>query len=376
MAGNVRRPAAIASAIVVIAAAAAGWAGAAQAATAPGWHLSDVYPVNSSIAAITAATLGNAWATESCTKTCRSGSDGLTIRHWNDVQWQGVADPAVFAHLGGSTPLITMPPGANSDPWVLDGSVAVHWTGKAWAAPDRFAGDIGLSAAVAPSASAVWALGQTTAGKPVAERYNGKAWSALPAPPITPSELSATTTASVWAIGAAAGGVPNSLTYPMVASHWIGGKWATTKLPSINLYDGSELMSASIVSEGAHAAWAFGQISGEDVPGDPTGIELFRWNGASWLSVPVPYQTLGQASGISSDGHGGIWFSAADEDGHDYLVHDSSAGQWSEQVIPMPVGATAATVNAVEPIPGTSSLWGGGAADVPAGTQGMILSYP
>jgi hypothetical protein len=376
MAGNVRRPAAIASAIVVIGAAVAGWAGAAHAAAAPAWALTAVYPVNSSVAAITAATAGNAWATESCAKSCRTGSDGLTIRHWTGAQWQVVADPAAFAHLGGSTPLITMAPGTNSNPWALNGSVAVHWTGKAWAAPNKFASDIGLSAAVAPSASAVWALGQTTAGKPVAVRYNGKTWSALPAPPITPDELSATTTASVWAIGAATGGVPNSLTYPMVASHWIGGKWATTKLPSIGLYDGSELMSVSIVSEGAHAAWAFGQVSGEDVPGDPTGIELFRWTGTTWLTVSVPYQTLGLASGISSDGHGGIWFAAADEDGHDYLVHDSSGGQWSEQVIPLPAAATSATVNSVAPIPGTSSLWAGGAAAVPAGTEGLILSYP
>lgn len=373
--------AAIALAVIAALAGGPGASGAVQIAV---WHLSAVYPENSVVDAIVAASPTDAWAAETCTRPCATGSDGLTLRHWNGQQWAAVADPAAFAHLNGGFPVLAMNPGQESTLWALHGSVAVRWTGRGWAAPVQLARNFQVSVAAAASSSDVWAIGQLASGQPYAERYNGKTWAPAPAPPISVGSISATSPTDVWAIGADEGGVPNSLTWPMVASHWTGTKWTTTKLPGYSLGDGSYLQSLSIVADGPHNAWAFGEVVGEAIPGnEDTGIELYRWNGATWSPVTVTYPDVQpSSSGMFSDGLGGIWYWGESPTGANDLIRDSAGGLWSEKPLPLPPAANTAQVDVIEPIPGSASLWAGGAAGVPArganpgGIEGIILRYP
>jgi hypothetical protein len=145
---------------------------------------------------------------------------------------------------------------------------------------------------------------------------------------------------------------------------------------------GNSAQPLSIVASGADSAWAFGfvEINNEIVPND--GLALYHWNGARWSQVAVPYKQT-EAFSIASDGHGGIWFWAEVDPGHhDYLIHDSSGGHWSEVTDPRPAIAFSVQTDDITAIPGTHSLWAAGIASVPipignnpGGTEGLILKY-
>ena len=392
MARKLRWLAAIA---LAAAAAVASGAGAAQAAprptspaTAPGWRINAVYPEDSQVGNIAAASADNAWTVEGCTRPCHTGHDGTTLRHWNGKQWQIVS--ALPAHLSepGGLGLLEIAPGAKSTPWTFyayktySQTAVAHWTGKAWSAPTLLANHSFIQATVAPSSSSVWAFGfLTTTGKPYTVRYNGKAWVDAPSPGISVTSASAASPTDIWVIGAKPG-APKSA-WPMVASHWNGTKWTTSALPSVPVPGKNKGEPLSIVAGSATDAWAFGYIpapGGSIVPN--SGLVLYRWNGAKWSPVKFPYAES-QAFSVSPDGQGGIWlWDEVDPGHHDFLVHDSSSGHWSEVKMPRPAGAFSAQIGSFEPIPGTRSVWASGIASVPipvgnnpGGTEGLILKY-
>jgi hypothetical protein len=374
--------------IAAAAAAVASGAGAAQAAPAPGWRITAVYPEDSGVAGIAAASADNAWTVENCTRPCHTGHDGYTLRHWNGRQWQIIT--ALPAHEVGADGIgvFGIAPGAASAPWAFYSyktysRVAVaRWTGKSWSAPTLLANHALIETSVAPSSSSVWAFGWiTTTGKPYTVRYNGKSWSAAPSPGINVVSASAASPTDIWVTGTKIGAAKGA--WPMAVSHWNGTKWTTSVLPSVPVRGKTKGEPLSIVASSSDDAWAFGYVPGPDgsiVPND--GVVLYHWNGAKWSPVTFPYAES-QAFSVSSDGRGGIWlWDEVDPGHHDYLVHDSSKGQWSEVKVPRPADAFSAQIGSIEAIPGTTSLWASGIANVPipvggnpGGTEGLILKY-
>lgn len=387
MARRLRWLAAIALAAAVVASG-AGAAQAAQTAPAPGWRINTVYPEDSGVGAIFAGGANNAWAEENCTRPCQTGHDGYTLRHWNGKQWQIVT--ALPAHEVGSggTGLLGIAPGANADPWALysyktwSQPAVARWTGKSWSAPTLLADHALIEASVVPSSSSAWAFGWiTTTGKSYTVRYNGKSWSDAPSPGINVTAASAASPTDIWVIGTKAGAAKSA--WPMVVSHWNGAKWTTSVLPSVPVPGKTKGEPLSIVAGSSTDAWALGYRQGPEgsiVPNE--GMVLYHWNGAKWSSVAFPYAES-QAFTISPDGQGGIWlWDEVDPGHHDYLIHDTSAGHWSEVTMPRPAIAFSAQVYSIEPIPGTTSLWADGIASVPiptggnpGGTEGLILKY-
>jgi hypothetical protein len=385
------------AAIALAAAAVTGGAGAAQAtqaAAAPGWRITTAYPEDSQVGAIAAASANNAWTVEGCTRPCHTGHDGTTLRHWNGKQWQIISQ--LPAHEAGpyALGLLEIAPGAKSTPWAIytysdyvsshqlhTQTAVAHWTGKSWSAPALLAKNAFIQASVAPSSSAVWAFGANAAGKPYAVRYNGKSWSQAPAPSINVISASAASPADIWVIGTKPGAAKSA--WPMAVSHWNGTKWTTSVLPSVPVAGKTEGQPLSIVASSADDAWALGYRQGPGgsiVPNE--GMVLYHWNGAKWSPVTFPYAES-QAFTISPDGQGGIWlWDEVDPGHHDYLVHDTTAGHWSQVKMPRPAGAFSGQVYAFTPIPGTTSLWADGIASVPiptggnpGGTEGLILKY-
>ena len=228
----------------------------------------------------------------------------------------------------------------------------------------------------------MWAFGFiTTTGKPYTVRYNGKSWSDAPSPGIYVTAASAASPTDIWVIGTKTGAAKSA--WPMAVSHWNGTKWTTTVLPSVPVAGKNKGEPLSIVASSADDAWALGYRQGPGgsiVPNE--GMVLYHWNGATWSPVTFPYAES-QAFTISPDGQGGIWlWNEVDPGHHDYLVHDTSAGHWSEVTVPRPAGAFSAQIGSIEPIPGTTSLWASGIASVPipvggnpGGTEGLILKY-
>jgi hypothetical protein len=374
------------AAIALAAAAVASGAGAAQAAPAAGWRITAVYPEDSGVSGIAAASAGNAWAVENCTRPCHTGHDGTTLRHWNGKQWQIITP--VPAHEVGpdGIALLGIAPGATSTPWALysyktySQTAVARWTGTSWSAPTLLANHSLIEASVAPSSSAVWAFGLiTSTGKPYTVRYNGRTWSDAPSPGIFVTDASAASPTDIWVIGSKIDAAKGS--WPMVVSHWNGATWTTSVLPSVPVPGKTKGEPLSIVASSPTDAWALGYVPGPHgsiVPNE--GMVLYHWNGAKWSAVTFPYKES-QAFSISSDGQGGIWlWNEVDPGHHDYLVHDSSTGHWSEVTAPRPANAFSAQIYSIEPIPGTTSLWASGSASVPipvghnpGGTEGLIL---
>ena len=373
---------------VAVAATAAGLAavtGAAQAAPAPGWRIAAVYPEDSGVYTITAASANNAWALENCTRPCHTGSDGYTLRHWNGRHWLLVA--AKPAHAVGGNGLLGIAPGAASRPWTMYSyktfrqTAVAHWMGTSWSAPTLLSKNASFSVDVVPSSASIWAFGSVlSTGRPYAVRYNGRSWSAAPAPGVNVLSASAASPADIWVTGTRAGAARTA--WPMAVSHWNGKKWTTSTLPRIPVPSADTAQPLSIVASGSGRAWAFGFVSsaGRIVPND--GLALYHWNGAKWSPVTVPYQQT-EAFSIASDGHGGIWFWAERDPGHhDYLIHDSASGHWSRVTDPRPAGAFSVQTDTITAIPGSASLWAAGFASVPipiggnpGGTKGLILKY-
>jgi hypothetical protein len=385
VASKLRWPAALALALALAAAAVASGAVAAQAAATPGWRITAIYPEDSQVSGLAAAGADNAWAVEGCTRPCHTGHDGTTLRHWNGKQWQ-IVTPLPAYDVRPGIGLLAIAPGATSAPWVLYSyktypqMAVAHWTGTSWSAPTLLAKHSFIEAFVAPSSSAVWALGLIdNTGKPYAVRYNGKTWAQAPAPGIDVVSASAASPTDIWVTGPEI----DAAKATWAVSHWNGTTWATSALPGVPVPAKTKAEPLSIVAGGADDAWAFGYVTGPGgsiVPND--GLILYHWNGAKWSTVTFPYKES-QAFSIASDGHGGIWLWAEVDPGHhDYLIHASSSGQWSEVTMPRPAGAFSGQVYSIEPIPGTTSLWAGGIASVPipvggnpGGTEGLILKY-
>jgi hypothetical protein len=360
---------------------------AAQAAPAPGWRISAVYPEDSGVGGIVAASANSAWALENCTRPCHTGHDGYTLRHWNGTQWQ-VVNPVPAHEVGGSISQLALAPGAKSEPWAFysyktySQTAVARWTGKSWSAPTLLANHAGIRAVVSPSSGSIWAFGFTGAGRPYTVRYNGRSWSAAPSPGVFVLSASAASPTDIWVIGTKIGAAKG--TWPMAVSHWNGKKWTTTELPRVPVPPKSKGVGPlSIVAGGADSAWALGYAQGPDgsiVPND--GMILYHWNGAKWSAVAFPYKES-QAFSISPDGQGGIvLWDEVDPGHHDYLVHASASGHWSEVTVPRPADAFSAQIYSIEPIPGTTSLWASGIASVPipvggnpGGTEGLILKY-
>jgi hypothetical protein len=385
MARNFRWLAAVAAVAITAAAAVASGAGAAQAAPSPGWRITAVYPEDSGVGTIAAASADNAWTVENCTRPCHTGHDGLTLRHWNGRQWQVVS--ALPAHEVGGIGLLAIAPGARSVPWALysyktySQPAVARWTGKSWSAPTLLANHAFIQALVAPSSSAAWAFGGSAAGKPYTVRYNGKAWSSAPSPGVSVVSASAASPTDIWVMGPKIGAARGA--WAMEVSHWNGTKWTTSALPKVPVPSKTAAEPLTIVASGADDAWALGYVTGPGgsiVPND--GMILYRWNGAKWSTVTFPFKES-QAFSISPDGQGGIWlWDEVDPGHHDYLIHDSGSGHWSEVTMPRPAKAFSAEISSFEPIPGTSSVWASGIASVPVpvggnpgGTEGLILRY-
>jgi hypothetical protein len=369
----------VASAVVTASAFVAVSGGAAHSVTPPGWRITAIYPEHSQAGDTVAGGPANAWILEDCGAPCHTSSGQLTLRHWNGAGWQVVANPPALRNTHGFMPLLAMAPTAKSTPWAVlgtdpsgknRGAMAVHRTGTSWAAPHWFAGAF-ISAVVAPTPSSAWVFGDSKTSRTYAQRWNGKAWSAAPAPKIFVVDASARSATDIWVTGVQPSAKPNET---MFVSHWNGAKWTTPALPPIPVPSGDQVQPLSIAVSGARDAWALGFISkpGQVEPND--GLAMFHWSGSAWSAVPLPYkETI--AYGLAGDLHGGVWFWAHLTPGQDHMIHVTSGGLFTEFTVPRPAGAFGVTADSIAAIPGTPSVWAAGIAQYHIGTQAVILKY-
>lgn len=191
------------------------------------------------------------------------------------------------------------------------GVAVEHWDGTQWSLAANPAGsvnDAALNAVTALSPTDIWAVGGqvlTTNDQivPFAEHFDGTAWHVVPVPPGNQnSRLNAVSAASagdVWAVGAQTEPGTSDLAAPL-AEHWDGTAWTVAALPDV----GNALLSG-VYAAGHGQVWAGGEF-GSGAP----QVFLHR-DGAAWTSVPVPgpkeYNVLYTYAGLGGSGPGDVW---------------------------------------------------------------------
>jgi hypothetical protein len=204
---------------------------------------------------------------------------------------------------------------------------------------------------------------------PVADRWNGRAWTQVnpPAPAsATTSELTAVACSGTTACTAIGQDQRPTGTPPRVlADRWNGSAW---KIQPVAAPPAGGLLDA-IACPAAHACRAVGS--------DTTGLFSEVWNGAKWVVRPVPVPAGGSSAGLTS-----ISCTATNsceavgtyEQGGTFLplAEVWNGSRWRAQASPAVPGATSAGLDTVSCVSASDCEAGGDAATT-AGTQVALL---
>jgi hypothetical protein len=170
------------------------------------------------------------------------------------------------------------------------------------ASPNASPGNNQLAAVASISASDVWAVGSAdnAAGnaQPLAEHWDGTAWSIVPTPAVVTGTLfgvAAISSTDVWAGG---GFLLSRRGNTAQFEHWNGRKWSVAKSPAVaaaTIFGMAAVSSADV--------WAVGSV----ISGGIAQTFIEHWNGKTWAVVPSP-----DASGQNNHLDGVTAISASD----------------------------------------------------------------
>jgi hypothetical protein len=151
------------------------------------------------------------------------------------------------------------------------------------ASPNASPGNNQLAAVASISASDVWAVGSADNAvgnaQPLAEHWDGTAWSIVPTPTVVTGTLSgvaAISSADVWAGG---GLLLSSRGNTAQFEHWNGRRWSVAKSPAVA---GATIFGMAAVS--STDVWAVGSV----ISGGVAQTFIEHWNGRKWAVVPSP----------------------------------------------------------------------------------------
>lgn len=198
------------------------------------------------------------------------GTAGALIEHWDGTQWSVLPNPASARQQATLAALTVI---SANDIWAVgqqnDDSgnhvpLALHWNGTSWQEVQVPAGIGGVGVLTAVSAagpSDVWAVGSqlqsasSNLAAPLAEHWDGKAWTVVSLPDHDNAELSSVYAAGpgdVWASGTFAEGLPS------VFLHLDGAKgWSTVPTPGPAEF-GLMYTFSQVNGTGPDDVWALG----------------------------------------------------------------------------------------------------------------------
>jgi hypothetical protein len=365
---------------VTLAAAAlsAGTAIPADAATTPGWRITQTYAADSDLYGSVATGASDAWAVGGGARALAEAASTATedpptiVWHYNGHAWQTVTVPSG---------LQTGPPGeqaiaatSGSDAWLAGSEITgnteatklEHWNGTKWNAVDTFENSY-PSAIVAVNAKDYWAFGsENYAVINVAWHYTGKTWVTTPIQESV--EDAVVFKGTLWAIG------ESETTDDLEAQYLSGTKWVTAKLPTLALTSDEDLGLDAVTSGGTGRLTLAVEV--DNNAGNVVKSLLLEYTGSKWSTVTIPASVLGgdTVDSVAPDGDGGLWLEASAN--NVILIHDTKAGQWSKQAVPSAKGDET-YIGSLTWIPGGTSMWGVGWESPASGetAQAVILKY-
>jgi hypothetical protein len=353
------------SVIIAVAAAAAMLAATvvpAQAATTPGWRQLESHhygaAANYSIYTAVAATGSkDAWALGGSDISGNSGTTPAPVAvHWNGHTWSSSQlPPAVTSGVSAASA-----PAAN-DIWAVtfNGGWVLHYNGSSWQVATRLPSEdkggafLDATGVTAFSAKNVWVFGGSGFGPGEGTwHYNGSTWTQETGAAADLSLASAASASSIWALGGS--GVPAADD----VVHYNGHTWTAAGNSALS---GLDLQGLSAIPGTSTDVWV------SAVSNDNTYQSSLLHYGNHWSKVSVPWG-LAIASSVASDGHGGLWFTAAAKTGSEWLVHWLPGNKWQRIEVN-------ARLETPELIPGTSSLLDGGIQIAKTGGSAVVWAY-
>lgn len=365
---NLRR----AAAAVAAAAAMVLTAAPAPAQAAPGWRIERVFGRSDFLylQAIAASGAHNAWMLG----LVPDPEPTFVTQRWNGSRWLPVALPARLRNVIGPWGLFsgiytTSPSNTWFFPALPDRMTpvqdALRWNGSGWTISKVSASPDTVLGAAVFSSSNVWAFGEAGSpgpgyGPAVVRHWNGTAWRTVAVPVGTPVTIDAVAPDDIWALGVSQNTV-HRVHQATVAMHWDGTTWSAPRLPTFPpVQSGYPWVATAISAAGPQDAWvaetpAVNQRTGVN----PAGLILLHWNGSTWR-MAVKTRTLHGVTGLTPDGHGGLWLTATDPANPQAGdIIDYRHGTFTSQPAPVPRGYTG-TASGIVAVPGTGSFWATG----------------
>jgi len=254
--------------------------------------------------AVSASSATDAWAVGR-TQVNKSSFEGLAL-HWNGTAWSvSPGFSAALSDIGGASAegVADISP---TDAYAIGDSAAtasgslVQWNGTAWSAvtlplPANATSNTTLGAISAHGPDDVWIVGTfldsaTHQNETFSEHFNGTAWSVVPMPLVSSSNINAfylfngiqaNSPTDVWAVGESS--VVDSTTSSNLIEHWNGTAWSIVPSPSPGAGDS---LTGVTTSNAANDVWAVGVTQ----PAGATQAQTLtlNWNGTAWSTVASP----------------------------------------------------------------------------------------
>ena len=218
--------------------------------------LASVYsPQTAQLNGVAEVAAGDGWAVGTVSDPSSLASKTLAY-HWNGTAWQRVSTPNPAGPSQGNE-LAAIAARATNDVWAAGGdggypeaSLVLHWNGSTWAQVRL--PSIGALDTVAVTSASVW----VASGNKV-ERFNGSAWTSLPALPRSVSIAGlAHTAAGLWAVGyesfvCGEGGTCTS----SYAALWNGSAWTTVPAGGGTELSGVVAAGLAVLATGGTGVW-------------------------------------------------------------------------------------------------------------------------
>jgi hypothetical protein len=349
----------------------------ADGATAPGWRVVQTIGPSTGVWAdnFVAASASSAWSTWVAVS-------HSYVERWTGTAWQQVPVPSKLANDAASSVAIGASSASNA--WLFDPGKVLRWNGSqwhlqqipTWVVHGNLSGSYNVASAVF-SPSSVWVFSEGvdsfTSPDHYAARYNGHVWVKVQLPGV-PGEVSALSASDIWVLGvttaSAAGANPKE-----ILMHWNGKSWSTVAIPKVTPPAGATEYAGGLAATGTADAWLEWDIE-QGTAGAQT-LYLLHWNGSSWAKVKVAFPTS-IVDYMTQDGHGGLWMVAnGPAPDYQWFTYHLNAGKWTRYPVPVATGLSLLDLTGISWIPGTRSVWATGNMAVPNGTSiyGAILKY-
>ena len=254
--------------------------------------------------AVSASSATDAWAVGR-TQVNKSSFEGLALR-WNGTAWSvSPGFSAALSDIGGASAegVADISP---TDAYAIGDSAAtasgslVQWNGTAWSAvtlplPANATSNTTLGAISAHGPDDVWIVGTfldsaTHQNETFSEHFNGTAWSVVPMPLVSSSNINAfylfngiqaNSPTDVWAVGDQG---PAGSANPVTAiAHFNGTAWSAVPSPSPGQRAN---LTGVTTSNAANNVWAVGSFTPAGATSPQT--HTLNWNGTAWSVVASP----------------------------------------------------------------------------------------